>query len=75
MPKGYHIPQCSEMADLEERIATMPKTYEPDGTPGKDLATLHYFMGDSDWWIIEKDAGATDEAMQGAQAQALGSPA
>lgn len=44
------------MADLEERIVTMPKTYETDGTPGKDLATLHYFKGGSDWWIVERDS-------------------
>lgn len=41
--------------DLTAKIATMPKTYETDGTPGKDLATLHYFKGSSDWWIIERD--------------------
>lgn len=60
------------MVDLEEQIATMPKTYETDGTPGKDLATLHYFMGGSDWWIIEKDAGSPDDEVQGVQAQAFG---
>ena len=60
------------MTDLEKRIATMPKTYETDGTPGKDLATLHYFMGSSDWWIIEKDAGSPDDEMEGVQAQAFG---
>lgn len=44
------------MVDLEELIATMPKTYETDGTPGKDLAVLHYFKGGSDWWIVERDS-------------------
>ena len=60
------------MVDLEEQIATMPKTYETDGTSGKDLATLHYFMGGSDWWIIEKDAGSPDDEVEGVQAQAFG---
>jgi len=41
--------------DLTTKVADMPKTYETDGTPGKDLATLHYFKGSSDWWIIERD--------------------
>jgi hypothetical protein len=60
------------MEDLEARIAAMPKTYETDGSPGKDLATLHYFKGGSDWWIIEKDAGSPDDEVEGIQAQAFG---
>lgn len=60
------------MVDLGERISTMPKTYETDGTPGKDIATLHYFMGGSDWWIVEKDAGSSDDEVEGIQAQAFG---
>jgi len=53
------------MSDLEKKIAAMPKTNEADGTPGKDFATLHYFMGGSDWWIVERD-------MENEQRQAFG---
>lgn len=57
------------IANLESKISAMPKTYETDGTPGKDLAVLHYFRGSSDWWIVEKDAGSPDDDEQ---AQAFG---
>lgn len=42
---------------LDERIKTMPKTYETDGQ-GKDAVVyLHYFLGSYDGWITEKDQG------------------
>ena len=58
--------------ELETKIKTMPKTYETDGQGDEALATLHYFMGGSDWWIIERDAGSPDDEEQGVQAQAFG---
>jgi hypothetical protein len=36
-------------------IDAMPKTYETDGQGDEAKATLHYFYGSSDWYIIEKD--------------------
>lgn len=43
------------LQDLKATIETMPKTYETDGMGDKAPVTLHYFLGGSDWWIIEKD--------------------
>ena len=41
--------------ELYSTITTMAKTYEQDGK-GKDaIAYLHYFHGNSDWYILEKD--------------------
>ena len=36
-------------------IQKMPKTYETDGQEDKAVAYLHYFMNNSDFYIIEKD--------------------
>ncbi|MCX5832000.1 MAG: hypothetical protein NT140_08955 [Deltaproteobacteria bacterium] len=57
---------------LENQIATMPKTYETDGQGEAAFATLHYFYGGSDWWIVEKDEGSPDDTLQGQQLQAFG---
>ena len=40
-----------EMADL---INAMPKTYDTQNI-ADPIVSLHYFMGESDWYIIEKD--------------------
>ena len=43
---------------LNEQIAECPKTYETEKIPTNDkIAQLHYFVGGSDWYIIEKDKG------------------
>ncbi len=60
------------MTDLEQTIATMPKSYETDGQGDEAMATLHYFKNGSDWYITEKDAGSPDDEEQGVQAQAFG---
>ena len=41
--------------DLEAKISTMPKTYETDVQGDDAIATLHYFLGSSDWYIVERD--------------------
>jgi hypothetical protein len=43
------------MADLKNKIATMPKTYETDGQGDEVIAHLHYFKDSSDWYIMERD--------------------
>jgi hypothetical protein len=43
------------MADLRQKIATMPKTYETDGQGDEAIAHLHYFKNASDWYIMERD--------------------
>lgn len=56
---------------LEEygaRVATMPKTYEQDGLGDQAVIWLHYFTGNCDWWITERDS---DEDGDG-QIQAFG---
>ena len=45
------------------RINTMPKTYEQDGLGGQAVVHLHYFLGSSDWYILEKDVeGGIEQA-------------
>jgi len=54
-------------------IESMPKSYETEGTDTPDkIIYLHYFLGASDWFIIEKDRGDKDETIQGIQQQAFG---
>jgi len=48
--------------ELAERINTMPKTYEQDGKGDEAIVYLHYFRGNMDWYITEKDMG--DEQIQ-----------
>jgi hypothetical protein len=39
-------------------IEEMPKTYETDGQGDAAIVHLHYFLGGSDWYIVEKDGEA-----------------
>ena len=57
---------------LKNKIATMPKTYETDGQGDDAMVSLHYFKNGSDWYIVERDAGSSDDEVQGVQAQAFG---
>ena len=41
--------------DLSTRITAMPKTYEQDGLMMQAVVHLHYFLGGSDWYVLEKD--------------------
>lgn len=41
--------------NLNNRIQTMPKTYETDGQGNNTIVYLHYFNSNSDWYILEKD--------------------
>lgn len=44
-----------KMVDLESFIKKMPKTYDQDGLGDKAKAYLHYFKGNMDWHITERD--------------------
>jgi hypothetical protein len=44
----------SKFEEMADRIKIMPKTYETEKT-ADPVVTLHYFLGGSDWYIIEKD--------------------
>ncbi len=51
--------------DLAERINNMPVTYKTDGQGDEAIVYLHYFRGNMDWYITEKD-------MEDEQHQAFG---
>lgn len=53
------------MTELKKTISNMPKTYETEGMGDAAPVTLHYFLGGSDWYIIERD-------LDGEQLQAFG---
>lgn len=42
--------------ELSKIFEMMPKTYEQDGKGDNAKVYLHYFYGDSHWYIIEKDS-------------------
>jgi len=47
----------SLLNDLKDKILKMPKPYETTEQGINALASLHYFQGGSDWYIVEKDSG------------------
>jgi len=49
----YFVSKFEEMANT---VSAMPKTYETEGVAMDDKnIVLHYFYGNMDWYIIEKD--------------------
>ncbi len=51
------------IANLEKIINEMPVSYGTDNIATKDkIVYLHYFLGESDWYIVEKDS--EDEQIQ-----------
>lgn len=70
--EGAHM--LAILTELEQAIDNMPKTYETDGLGDAAPVTLHYFLGGSDWFIIEKDAGCPDDDAEdlGKQYQTFG---
>ena len=61
-----------KLISIEKTIEEMPKTYETDGQGDKAIATLHYFKGGKDWYIVEKDMGCQTDTIQDKQHQAYG---
>ncbi len=54
-------------------IDMMPASFETEGTDTPDkIVHLHYFRGDSDFYITEKDKGSPDDDVKGTQSQAFG---
>ena len=45
----------NKMIELQETIQAMPVTYQQDGLGDNAIAHLHYFSGDQNWYITEKD--------------------
>ena len=58
----------AQMQEYAERVRTMPKTYDQQDV-ADPIAHLHYFLGNMDWYITERDVD-TDGA---GQVQAFGS--
>lgn len=54
-----------KLVDLGAYIERMPKTYSQDGLGNEAIVYLHYFTGNCDWYITEKD-------MENPQHQAFG---
>jgi len=50
--------------EFAERIKTMPKTCEQAELGDRAIVHLHYFKGDADWYITEKDIGSEEEPGQ-----------
>lgn len=51
---------------IQATVDTMPKIYEQDGMGAQAIVYLHYFKGDMEWYITERDTSAE-------QLQAFGS--
>ena len=54
-----------KLSELATTFNTMPKSYEQDGKGDDAIVYLHYFKGNADWYITEKD-------MEDEQHQAFG---
>lgn len=52
----------AKLIELSERVKGMPKVYEQDGKGDAAVAHLHYFNGNCDWYITERDF--SDEQLQ-----------
>lgn len=69
---GLHGEERSHFAQLlktyAERVATMPETHAQDGLGDEAIVSLHYFKGQGDWYITEKDS----DPDQSGQRQAFG---
>lgn len=61
-----------KLDEIAEIIRAMPATYEGDSAGMNAIVHLHYFKGGADWYITEKDMGASDDAIPGEQHQAFG---
>jgi len=60
--KDFFFDKIEEMA---KTFTDMPKSYEQDGKGDDAIVYLHYFKGNADWFITEKD-------MEDEQHQAFG---
>jgi hypothetical protein len=50
--KEFFVKKIIELRDL---VNKMPKTYEQEGKGDQAVICLHYFIGNCNWWITEKD--------------------
>lgn len=54
-----------KLLEIDGIINLMPKTYQTDNQSDGALVSLHYFLGNSDWWIIERDKREDQESSFG----------
>lgn len=66
--KAYFKNKIIKLATL---ISTMPRSYQTDGQGKKAIAYLHYFLGQSHFYITEQDRDAGLKPI-GQQLQAFG---
>ena len=59
--KQFFFDKLVEMAGI---VSTMPKTYEQEELGDQAVAHLHYFRGNQDWYITEKDMETPEEPGQ-----------
>jgi hypothetical protein len=50
-----------KMREVVWTMETMPATYETDGQGDAAIVHLHYFIGGSDWYIVERDGSDEQE--------------
>jgi hypothetical protein len=57
MSKGPEHESATEIINrLIDTFDTMKETYQTEDIPESDkIVSLHYFLGGSDWYIVEKD--------------------
>jgi hypothetical protein len=51
--RQYFFDKVCELRDL---VVNMPKTYEQEGKGDCAIIYLHYFIGNCNWYITEKDS-------------------
>lgn len=54
----------TKLIEYAERIRQMPTSFQTDGQGEHATAQLHYFLGGSDWYVIEKDLDPDGEGQQ-----------
>lgn len=54
----------AKIFEMSELVSTMPKTYEQDSMGDEAVVHLHYFKGEMDWHITERDMETPEEPGQ-----------
>lgn len=63
---------AKKITELDALVKAMPTTGQTDGQGLNAVAHLHYFTGNADWYITERDRGDPGDEDPGAQHQAYG---
>ena len=60
--EGEHF--ADKLAEMANVTDSMAKTYEQDGKGDEAIVYLHYFYGNFDWYITEKDMDDSEGQIQ-----------